>query len=177
MLDPERERRLAQLEEDRRKLMDVIEEKQRAKRAGLRDWERIEREGRREALKSELAEGHLEKLGGEVGGAGGRIESRTVAPFLCACWFDLVGWLVSRRLLRLLGEAWCVDDELTWVWFEWKLPRVRASREGFHRARPLDERDVWFCFSSGEPCIQRDETAYRGFHSAFPFRTIPTSED
>lgn len=66
-LDPASERRLAQLEEDKKKLLDQIEEKQRAKRAGLRDWERLERESAREGLKSELAEGHLNRMTGEGG--------------------------------------------------------------------------------------------------------------
>ncbi|MCJ1399137.1 hypothetical protein MMC11_002339 [Xylographa trunciseda] len=70
-LDPAQEKRLQQLEEDRKKLLDVIEEKQRTKRAGLRDWEKSEREAGREGLRSELAEGHLGRLSGEGGGAGG----------------------------------------------------------------------------------------------------------
>lgn len=66
-LDAASERRLAQLEEDKKKLLDQIEEKQRAKRAGLRDWEKLERESAREGLKSELAEGHLNRMTGEGG--------------------------------------------------------------------------------------------------------------
>ncbi len=68
-LDAVSERRLAQLEEDKKRLLDQIEEKQKAKRAGLRDWERLERESAREGLKSELAEGHLDRMTGE-GGSG-----------------------------------------------------------------------------------------------------------
>ncbi|MCJ1307227.1 hypothetical protein MMC25_000873 [Agyrium rufum] len=75
MLDPGQEKRLQQLEEDKKKLMEAIEEKQRVKRMGLRDWERGEREIRREGLKSELAEQSLERLSGEgdgvVSGGGG----------------------------------------------------------------------------------------------------------
>jgi len=68
-LDPAAEKRLQQIEEDKKKLLEQIEEKQKIKRQGLRDWEKAERESRREGLKSELAEGHLEKLTGEgVGG-------------------------------------------------------------------------------------------------------------
>ena len=67
-LDPAQEKRLMQLEEDKKRLMDVIEEKQRAKRAGLREWEKSEREAGREALRSELAEGHLGALAGDGGG-------------------------------------------------------------------------------------------------------------
>ena len=70
-LDPEHERKLAQLEEESRKLREQIEEKQRVKRQGLREWEKAERESARDALKSELAEGHLERLSGEAGGAAG----------------------------------------------------------------------------------------------------------
>lgn len=45
--------------------MEAIEEKQKAKREGLREWERTERERTREGLKSELAEGALERMQGE----------------------------------------------------------------------------------------------------------------
>ena len=65
------EKRLKFLEEEGRKIREQINEKQRIKRQGLREWDRMERESKREALKSELAEGHLERLSGEVGGAGG----------------------------------------------------------------------------------------------------------
>ena len=68
-LDPAAEKRLQQIEEDKKKLLEQIEEKQRVKRQGLREWEKAERESRREGLKSELAEEHLEKLTGE--GTGG----------------------------------------------------------------------------------------------------------
>ena len=68
-LDPAAEKRLQQIEEDKKKLLEQIEEKQRVKRQGLREWEKAERESRREGLKSDLAEEHLEKLTGE--GTGG----------------------------------------------------------------------------------------------------------
>ncbi|KAI4154609.1 MAG: hypothetical protein LQ340_001555 [Diploschistes diacapsis] len=71
LMDSEHERKLAQIEDEKRRLEGMIEEKQRAKRAGLREWERLERESKRDALRSELAEGHLERLSGEVGGGGG----------------------------------------------------------------------------------------------------------
>lgn len=64
-LDPAQEKRLQQLELDRTKLLDVIEHKQHIKRQGLRDWDRTERESKREGLRSELAEGHLDKLSGD----------------------------------------------------------------------------------------------------------------
>ncbi|MCJ1244288.1 hypothetical protein MMC30_001486, partial [Trapelia coarctata] len=69
-LDAASEKRLQQLEEDKRKLMEVIEEKQRIKRQGLREWDRAERESAREGLRSELAEGCLGKLSGEGVGGG-----------------------------------------------------------------------------------------------------------
>lgn len=69
-LDPQAEKRLAQLEEDKKKLLEAIEEKQKQKRAGLREWDKAERESAREGLKSELAEGHLDRMTGE-GGMGG----------------------------------------------------------------------------------------------------------
>ena len=64
------EKRLAQLEDEKKKLMDAIEEKQKIKRQGLREWDDLERSSRRDGLRSELAEGHLERLSGE-GGSGG----------------------------------------------------------------------------------------------------------
>lgn len=69
-LDPASEKRLQQLEDDKKKLIDAIEEKQRIKRKGLRDWENAERESKRDMLKSELAEGHLDRLSGEEGMSG-----------------------------------------------------------------------------------------------------------
>ena len=71
VFDPDKEKKLLQLEEDKKKLMVQIEEKQRLKRQGLREWEKAERESARESLRSELAEGHLERLSGEVGAGGG----------------------------------------------------------------------------------------------------------
>ncbi|MCJ1352600.1 MAG: hypothetical protein MMC33_002584 [Icmadophila ericetorum] len=70
-LDPGQERRLQQLEDDRKKLLEAIEEKQKVKRSGLKDWEKAERESKRDMLKSELAEGHLDRLAGEEGMSGG----------------------------------------------------------------------------------------------------------
>ena len=71
LMDPEHEKKLSQIEEEKKRLEAAIEEKQRVKRAGLRDWERLEREAKRDALRSELAEGHLERLSGDVGGGTG----------------------------------------------------------------------------------------------------------
>ncbi|OAX79341.1 hypothetical protein ACJ72_06337 [Emergomyces africanus] len=70
-LDPSREKRLAQLEIDKEKLLEQIEEKQKAKRAGLREWEKLSRESATGALRSELAEGHLQRMteGDGLGGS------------------------------------------------------------------------------------------------------------
>ncbi|KLJ07622.1 hypothetical protein EMPG_16901 [Blastomyces silverae] len=70
-LDPSREKRLAQLELDKEKLLEQIEEKQKAKRAGLREWEKLSRESSTGALRSELAEGHLQRMteGDGLGGS------------------------------------------------------------------------------------------------------------
>lgn len=61
-LDPAHEKRLQQIEDDKKKLMDVIEQKQAAKRKGLREWESGEREVNREGVKSAEAERGLEGL-------------------------------------------------------------------------------------------------------------------
>ena len=70
-LDPSQEKRLQQLEDEKKKLQEAIDEKQRLKRMALREWEKGERESRREGLRSELAEQSLEKLSGEGSGSGG----------------------------------------------------------------------------------------------------------
>lgn len=56
------EKRLSQLESDGDKLVDQVLEKQRLKRVGLKDWDRLERESALNALKSELAEVHLQRM-------------------------------------------------------------------------------------------------------------------
>ncbi|KAL4903549.1 hypothetical protein BDW74DRAFT_169044 [Aspergillus multicolor] len=53
------EKRLSQLETDKDRLFQQITECQKLKRAGLRDWDRLDRESAICALKSELAEGYL----------------------------------------------------------------------------------------------------------------------
>ena len=71
-LDPVSEKRLQQLEEDKRKLEEAIAEKQRVKRMELRDWDTKERESKRDGFRSELAEQGLEKMGmGEGVGVSG----------------------------------------------------------------------------------------------------------
>lgn len=64
-MDPVAEKRLAQLEEDKKKLLEAIDEKQKAKRQGLREWDKTERESKRDGLKSELAEDHLDRMTSE----------------------------------------------------------------------------------------------------------------
>ena len=69
-MDPAADKKLAQLEEESKRLREVIEEKQRVKRQMLRDWDSKERESKRDGLRSELAEAQLEQLSGEqIGGA------------------------------------------------------------------------------------------------------------
>jgi hypothetical protein len=71
ILDHVTERRLVQLENDREKLLEQAAEKQQLKRFGLRDWERLDRESTTNALKSELAEGYLQRMaeGDSLGGS------------------------------------------------------------------------------------------------------------
>ncbi|KAL1867177.1 hypothetical protein Plec18167_008718 [Paecilomyces lecythidis] len=61
-LDPATERRLSQLEADKEKLFEQVAEKQKLKRAVLRDWDKLDRESTTGALRSELAEGHLQRM-------------------------------------------------------------------------------------------------------------------
>ncbi|PGH10959.1 hypothetical protein AJ80_07316 [Polytolypa hystricis UAMH7299] len=70
-LEPGTEKRLVQLEADKERLLEQIAEKQKVKRAGLREWERLSRESTTGALRSELAEGHLQRMteGDVIGGA------------------------------------------------------------------------------------------------------------
>ncbi|KAJ5603551.1 hypothetical protein N7537_006507 [Penicillium hordei] len=70
LLDPAVEKRLAQLDVDKEKLLEQITETQRSKRAELRDWDRLDRESSICALKSELAEGHLQRMADESIGGG-----------------------------------------------------------------------------------------------------------
>ncbi|KZF20667.1 hypothetical protein L228DRAFT_249448 [Xylona heveae TC161] len=70
ILKPEVVEKLTRLEEEKRKLMDLIDDKMIKKRLLLRDWERLERESAREGLKSDLAEQQLSIMTDE-GGLGG----------------------------------------------------------------------------------------------------------
>ena len=70
LMDPAAKKRLTELEEGSKKLMEQIEERQREKRRNLREWEVRERESRRDGLRSELAEEALEAMSGEGTGMG-----------------------------------------------------------------------------------------------------------
>ncbi|KAJ5889727.1 hypothetical protein N7504_010537 [Penicillium tannophilum] len=69
-LDGATEKRLSQLESDQEKLLEQMAESQRLKRAGLRDWDRLDHESSICALKSDLAEGHLQRMADEAIGGG-----------------------------------------------------------------------------------------------------------
>ena len=70
-LPPDQERRMKQLEADADKLREMIAEKQKGKRSALREWDDRTRESESAALRSELAERHLEKLTEGEDGLGG----------------------------------------------------------------------------------------------------------
>ncbi|KAL2832239.1 hypothetical protein BJY01DRAFT_226156 [Aspergillus pseudoustus] len=59
-IDAAIERRLSQLDADKDRLFEQNAESQKLKRIGLRDWDRLDRESSICALKSELAESHLQ---------------------------------------------------------------------------------------------------------------------
>lgn len=63
--------KIYKLEEEARKLRELIEQKEAAKRSGLKEWDKAERESNNVALRAELAEQHLRTLNGdgEMGGA------------------------------------------------------------------------------------------------------------
>ncbi|EEA22986.1 hypothetical protein TMatcc_001854 [Talaromyces marneffei ATCC 18224] len=56
------EKRLVNLKADEEKLVEQAVEKQLLKRQGLRDWDRLQRESALNALRSELAEIHLQRM-------------------------------------------------------------------------------------------------------------------
>ena len=68
-MDPAAEKRLLEIEEQKRKLLEAIDEKQTGKRKALREWERGEAEVKRDGLRSEVAERGLEGMTGA--GSGG----------------------------------------------------------------------------------------------------------
>ena len=70
LLEPAVEKRLSQLDTDKEKLLEQMAEMQRSKRAELRDWDRLDRESSICALKSELAEGNLQRMADESIGGG-----------------------------------------------------------------------------------------------------------
>ncbi|KKK16064.1 hypothetical protein ARAM_000734 [Aspergillus rambellii] len=59
-IDTNTEKTLSQLDSDKGRLFEQITESQKLKRAGLREWDKFDRESSICALKSELAEGHLQ---------------------------------------------------------------------------------------------------------------------
>lgn len=61
-LPPDQEKRIKVLELEAERMRVEIAEKQKIKREGLNEWEARERESEREALRSELAEAHLQQL-------------------------------------------------------------------------------------------------------------------
>ncbi|KNG80152.1 hypothetical protein ANOM_011450 [Aspergillus nomiae NRRL 13137] len=61
-LDALTEKRLWQLDADRDRLMEQTADTQKSKRTGMRDWDRLDRDSSICALKSELAEGHLQRI-------------------------------------------------------------------------------------------------------------------
>ncbi|KAI1920127.1 hypothetical protein LOZ66_000431 [Ophidiomyces ophidiicola] len=70
-LDPAYEKRIAQLEADKERLLEQIAEKQKAKRTSLREWDKLARDGSTGALRSELADGQLQRMaeGDDISGA------------------------------------------------------------------------------------------------------------
>lgn len=67
------EKRLAQLELDKTRLFDQAMQIQESKRSVMRDWDRLDRESSISTLRSELAEGHLQRITGGEGGHAGTI--------------------------------------------------------------------------------------------------------
>ncbi|RAK98056.1 uncharacterized protein BO80DRAFT_427739 [Aspergillus ibericus CBS 121593] len=61
-LDIALEKRLSQLDADKDRLFDQIADNQKLRRLGNQDWDRLDRESSICALKSELAEGHLQRI-------------------------------------------------------------------------------------------------------------------
>lgn len=70
LLDPSAEKRLVQLDADKEKFFDHMAETQKSKQGELRAWDRLDRESSICALKSELAEGHLQRMADESIGRG-----------------------------------------------------------------------------------------------------------
>ncbi|KAI9730512.1 MAG: hypothetical protein M1834_005753 [Cirrosporium novae-zelandiae] len=66
-LVPQNEKRIAQLEAEAEKIRAAIEEKQKGLRQGMKEWDQLERESARDALRSQLAEEHLERLTSDGG--------------------------------------------------------------------------------------------------------------
>lgn len=60
------QKKLERLQIEAEKLRKQIDVKQKAKRASLQEWAACEREVQRDAYRSELAQGQLDRLTGEV---------------------------------------------------------------------------------------------------------------
>lgn len=63
--------KILKLEEEARKLREMIDKKEDAKRQKLREWDALEKDAETAQLRVDLAEGSLQRLSGEgeVGGA------------------------------------------------------------------------------------------------------------
>lgn len=63
--------KILKLEDEARKLRQLIEEKEALRRPIIKDWDRAEMESNNAALRADLAEQHLQSLNGdgELGGA------------------------------------------------------------------------------------------------------------
>ena len=61
-LDNTTEKRLMQLEADRERLFGHVTDSQKARRLGIMDWDKLDRESSISALRSELADGHLQRI-------------------------------------------------------------------------------------------------------------------
>lgn len=63
--------KILKLEEEARRLREMIDAKEAAKRQRLREWDGLEKDANNAALRADLAEQHLRTLNGEteVGGA------------------------------------------------------------------------------------------------------------
>jgi len=69
--DPVDRSKATKLEEEAARLREQIVEMEARKRQGLREWDKLERESEKAALRSEMADNHLRELNGEgdLGGA------------------------------------------------------------------------------------------------------------
>lgn len=63
--------KITRLEDEARKLRDMIEAKEAVKRQRLKEWDSMEKDANNAALRADLADQHLRSLNGdgEIGGA------------------------------------------------------------------------------------------------------------